>query len=214
MQSRVIRTPVHLILWLMVLSLVFVTCSDDSECPTCRTCPTSTQWVYYDNFDDNTINTDLWSTTIHYGGQVLETVGQLQVWGHTDYWTGAGIVRAIQPKLAWRFDLVDTYFEEGGGCQGWHISAVDPVGGAGVEFLNRATADCTNPPNMSDTTGAYEIKHEGDSLAVYRDGSLLRRVYDHGISFFVIRFESNNVWGDGTHCRVFVDNVWGLEWTP
>jgi len=214
MQSRVIRTPARLILWLMVVSLVFVTCSDDSECPTCPTCPTLTQWVYYDNFDNNTLNSDLWSTTIHYGGQVLETAGQLQVWGHTDYWTGAGIVIAIQPKLAWRFDLVDTYFEEGAGCQGWHIAVRDSAGTTGVEVLNRATAGCTNPPDMGDATGRYEIRHEGDSLAVYGDDSLLRRVHDHGISSFVIRFESNNVWGDGAHCRVFIDNVWGLELAP
>jgi len=187
-------------------------CSDESECPTCPPAPSLTQWVEYDNFDNNTLNADLWSTTIYYGGQVLEADSQLQVWGHTNLWTGAGIVRAIQPKLAWRFDLVDTYFEEGAGCQGWHILAIDAVSGASVEVLNRTTAGCGNP--LGDSTGTYEIKHEGDSLAVYRDGTLLRRFDDQGISFFVIRFSTDNVYGDGRHCHVFIDNCWGLEWKP
>lgn len=57
MQLREIRTTAGVILWLMVVSLVFVTCSDD--CPTCP--PDSVQWVVYDNFDDDSLDTGLWN---------------------------------------------------------------------------------------------------------------------------------------------------------
>jgi hypothetical protein len=188
-------------------------CSEDAECPTCTKCP-SQQWVAYDNFGDNTLDTELWSATVYYGGQVLETSGQLQLWGHTDLWTGAGIVRMKESRLAWRFDLVETYFEEGPGCQGWHIRAIDPANGAAIEVLNECSAGCTTPPTWADTTGAYEIRNDGDSLAVYRDGSLLRRVYGNGINSFVMEFVADNVYGSGHHSHIFVDNFWGLEWKP
>lgn len=211
MKSREIRTAVGAIVSLMVVGIVFVTCSEDSECPTCP--PSQMQWVQYDNFNDDSLDTGLWYYVEDYGGQVLETAGQLQVWGHTDLWTGRGIARAIHPKLGWKFDLVDAYFEDGPGCQGWHISARDTLSGAGVELLNRTTAGCSNPPNMGDSTGTYEIKHEDDSLAVYKDGSLLRRVPDNGMTYFVLQFISDNVYGSGDHCHIFIDNVQGLEWT-
>jgi hypothetical protein len=38
--------------------VALVACSEDSKCPTCPTCP---QWVAYDNFDDNVLDTDLWN---------------------------------------------------------------------------------------------------------------------------------------------------------
>lgn len=107
---------------------------------------------------------------------------------------------------------METYFEEGPGCQGWHISAIDATGNVAVEVLNRATAGCTNPPNMDDGPGAYEIKHEDDSLAVYKDGSLLRRVPDNGISYFFLQFIADNMYGSGHHSHIFIDNVRGLEW--
>lgn len=190
-------------------------CSDDPESPPCPTCPALTQWVEYDNFSDNALDAGLWNYIADCcGGQVLEAAEQLQVWGHTEGWTGSGIVRAIRPKLAWRFDLVETYFEEGPGCQGWHIGAFDPAAEIYVEVLNTASAGCTNPPNMSDDTGSYEIKHDGDSIAVYLDGDLLRRVADNGIEFFVMQFISDNMYGSGHHSHIFIDNVWGLEWKP
>ena len=61
MRSRMFLAPVNLILLLTVVSLVFVTCSEDDKCPTCPTCPTLTQWVAYDNFSDNTLDTVLWN---------------------------------------------------------------------------------------------------------------------------------------------------------
>lgn len=67
---------------------------------------------------------------------------------------------------------------------------------------------------MSDIAGSYEIKHEQDSLAIYLDSSLLRRVHDNGIDFFVLDFRSDNMYGSGHHSHIFVDNVWGLEWKP
>jgi hypothetical protein len=64
---------------------------------------------------------------------------------------------------------------------------------------------------MGDVIGTYEIKHEQDSIAVYLDGSLLRRVHDNGIDSFVMDFRSDNMYGSGHHCHIFVDNVWGFE---
>lgn len=215
MRSRLFRAPLGFVLLLAVVSLLLVTCSDDKECPTCPPSPALTQWVEYDNFVDNTLDPNLWNYIADCcGGQVLEADSQLQVWGHTDNWTGSGIVRTIEPKLAWRFHLVDTYFEEGPGCQGWHIQAIDPVAGIGVEVLNRASLGCTNPANMGDSTGTYEIRQEGDSLAVYKSSTLLRRVYDQGIDFFVLQFVSDNMYGTGNHSHIFVEDVWGLEWKP
>lgn len=145
---------------------------------------------------------------------MLEAAGQLQVWGHTDLWTGTGIVRAIEPKLEWKFDLVETYHEEGPGCQGWHIRAIDPTSSAVVEVLNECSAGCTSPPNMGDVAGAYEIRHEQDSLAVYLDDSLLRRIHDNGIDLFVMEFRSDNMYGSGHHSHIFIDDMWGLELEP
>lgn len=88
---------------------------------------------------------------------------------------------------------------------------IDPTDNAVVEVLNECTAGCTNPPNMGDVIGTYEIKHEQDSIAVYLDGSLLRRVHDNGIVSFVMDFRSDNMYGSGHHCHIFVDNVWGFE---
>jgi hypothetical protein len=45
----------------VILILGFValtTCSEDCKCPTC---PAPTQWVEYDNFDDNSLDTELWN---------------------------------------------------------------------------------------------------------------------------------------------------------
>jgi hypothetical protein len=200
---------------LVLVVVMLAGCSSDSDCPICPSkCYSPTEWVEYDNFDDNTFDDALWNSAIAYGGQVLETSGQLQVWGHTGSWTGYGGASTRKARLAWRFDLADTYFEEGAGCQGWYIRAVDMVNDIGAEVLNRRTAGCASPPNWGDGVGSYEIRHEEDSLAVYRDGTLLRRVYDNGIEFFNMEFNANNVYGDGHHCHVFVDNVWGLEYKP
>lgn len=145
---------------------------------------------------------------------MLEAAGQLQVWGHTDYWTGTGIVRAIEPKLEWQFHLVEAYHEEGPGCQGWHIRAIDPATSAVVEVLNECSAGCASPPNMGDGVGTYQIRHEQDSLAVYLDGGLLRRLHDNGIGSFVMEFRADNMYGSGDHCHIFIDNIWGLESKP
>lgn len=165
-------------------------------------------------FWDLTKSTELWETTISYGGQVLETAGQLQVWGHTVGWTGFARARTRESRLAWRFTLVEEYFEQGSGCQGWYIQAADPATGASVVLLNHFTAGCTSSPNWSDIAGAYEIKPEQDSIAVYLNGTLLRRVYGNGIGSFVMQFSADNVYGDSHHCHIFIDNVWGLEYKP
>lgn len=144
---------------------------------------------------------------------MLEAAGQLQVWGHTESWTGTGIVRSIEPRLAWRFELVETYHEDGPGCQGWHIRAMNPAGDTAVEFLNRCTVGCTTPPNWGDVPGSYEIVLEQDSLAVYRDGEILRRLYNNGLGLFVLEFRADNMYGSGHHCHIFMDDVWGQELT-
>ena len=64
---------------------------------------------------------------------------------------------------------------------------------------------------MSDVAGFYEIRHEQDSLAVYRDGSLLRRLHDNGIDSFILDFRSDNMYGSGDHSHIFIDNISGLE---
>jgi len=70
----------------------------------------------------------------------------------------------------------------------------------------------TSPSSFADTTGTYEIRLEQDSLAVYRDGSLLRRLNGKGIDSFIMEFIADNVYGSGNHCHIFIDNVSGLEW--
>lgn len=213
MPFRLNRIPISIVVVLSVVSLVFINCSKDDECPVCP--DRSVAWVTYDAFDDNTLDDSLWSYSVAYGGQVLETSNQLQVWGNTNLWTGSGLIVAKQPRLGWKFKLVDTYFEEGPGCQGWHVRAIDPTGNVSIEILNRLTVGCA--ANMGDSVGEYEVKHDHDSLAVYKDGSLLRRFYANGITYFTIRFYANNVYGSGHHCHIFIDDVQGLvwkEWTP
>ena len=83
-----------------------------------------------------------------------------------------------------------------------------------VEVLNETTAGCTNPPSWTDATGAYEIKRQDDSLAVYLNGFLLRRVYYSGSDMFIMDFRSDNMYGSGDHSHIFLDNVYGLEWKP
>lgn len=201
---------------ILVLGLVaLMGCSDDSTCPTCPTCYTHMEWVTYDSFDDDTLNAGLWSVSNAYGGQVLETSGQLQVWGHTGGWTGLGDVKATKPsQLAWKFDLNQTYVEFGPGCQGWHIRAYDPDSNLTVEVANMCTASCTSPPNWGDVAGTYEIWHESGYLSVYRDGSFLRRVSDQGIGSFVMEFAADNAYGSGHHCHIFVDNVKAMRLAP
>jgi len=58
MRLRMLPAPVSLVLLLISVSLVFITCSEENKCPTC---PTHPQWVLYDNFDDNNLDTDLWN---------------------------------------------------------------------------------------------------------------------------------------------------------
>lgn len=191
-------------------SLALAGCSEDCECPTCPTPGLSTKWVVYDDFDDNSIDAALWGHSVSYGGQVLETAGQLQVWGHTDAWTGAGVAWTIEESLlGWRFDLVDQYFEEGPSCQGWSISATNSGRTVRVYLLNGVTAGCAT--SWSDVAGNYEIRHEDDSLAVYLDGSLLRRLFDGGISTFKMEFSANNVYGSGHHSHIFIDDVECLD---
>ena len=144
---------------------------------------------------------------------MLEAAGQLQVWGHTNTWTGTGIVRSIERKFGWRFELVETYHEEGPGCQGWHIRAYDPSDGKTIEFLNQCTVGCTTPPNWGDVPGSYEVRLEEDSLAVYLNGEVLRKMYNDGLGPFVIDFRADNMYGSGHHCHIFVDDVRGLEYT-
>ena len=190
--------------------VVLAACSEDTECPTCPKCDPCYTWVKYDNFDDNELDTELWIEWESYGGRVYETNGQLQVWGHDGAWTGRGTARAVEPKLAWRFDLIEEYHEDGPGCQGWHIAAIDTSGTA-VEGLNHCNAGCTNPPNWGDGIGSYEVRIEGDSLAVYLNDNLLRRVFRNDVDFFVMQFSADNVYGSGHHCHIFIDGVWGLE---
>lgn len=190
-----------------VVSLIFIGCSDDDKCPVCP--KDGVTWVTYDNFNDNTLEDSLWSYSVAYGGQVLETSYHLEVWGHTDSWTGYGVVIARQPKLGWKFNLLDTYFEEGPGCQGWTVTAIDTASNVSIGILNRLTEGCAG--NMGDGVGEYEVKLNNDSLAVYKDGALLRRFYANGITHFTIRFSANNVYGSGHHCHIFIDDVQGLE---
>lgn len=190
-------------------------CSEDSDCPVCPTCYAGDrlEWVLYDDFNDEAIDEDLWITTILYGGQVLEAAGRLQVWGHTGTWTGAGIIRTIESSnLAWRFDLVEQYFEEGPGCQGWHIVALNPGNTIRVEILNGVTAGCS--PSWDDEAGGYVVRNEVDSLSVYLDGTLLRRLPNGGIGAFKLEFIADNVYGSGHHSHIFVDNVERLELAP
>jgi hypothetical protein len=191
-------------------SLTFAGCSEDSECPTCPTSIIYAVWDTYDNFDDNSINEALWGHSVSYGGQVLETVGQLQVWGHTGEWTGAGIAWTIEEStLGWRFDLVEQYFDEGPSCQGWSIRATDSDRTVRIHLLNGVTAGCAT--SWNDVVGSYTIKHEDDSLAVYLNGNILRRLHDGGISAFKLEFDANNVYGSGDHSRIFIDDVERLE---
>lgn len=208
MRNRLKDFTINAAVLISVVSLVFISCSSDNNNPV-RT--SDVTWRTYDNFDANVVNDSLWTPTITHGGQVLDTSGQLEVWGNTDTWTGSGNAISTKPKLGWKFTLVDTYYEDGGGCQGWSVWAVDPTENVGIELLNRVTAGCTS--NLGDSAGVYEVTHEGDSLAVYKNGSLLRRFYSNGITYFMIRFYDTNVYGDGTHSHIIVDNVQGLEWS-
>ncbi len=90
---------------------------------------------------------------------------------------------------------------------------MDSAGTIAVEVLNECTAGCTNPPNMSDVAGFYEIVLEQDSLAVYLNGSLLRTLPDNGIDSdsFILDFRSDNMYGSGDHSHIFIDYVSGLE---
>jgi len=199
-----------LIVGIIVLgSLAFSGCSEDSECPTCPT-TTGCGWETYDKFDDNSLDEALWGHSIAYGGQVLETASQLQLWGHTDEWTGSGNAWTIEEStLGWRFDLVEQYFEEGPGCQGWSVSATDSDRAVRVYLLNGVTAGCSTIWN--DVAGNYTIMHEADSLAVYLNGNILRRLHDTGISEFKLEFSANNVYGSGHHSHIFIDDVERLD---
>ena len=168
----------------------------------------------YDDFADNSLNTTLW----HYiadccGGQVLEQSGQLQVWGHTDRWTGTGIVRTKESHASWTFDLVDEDQDGGPACQGWHIKALDLTDNTWVEVLNNVTPGCTNPPNMGDSVGAYEITLDKntDTITVYKDDTILRNLPANGIGDFILDFRSDNMYGSGNHSHIFIDNVWYLR---
>ena len=209
------RTYSLLVIVLVVGIAMLLGCSEDCDCPTCPVDYIFFEWSLYDDFDDNVIDGDLWGYSIAYGGQVLETSGQLQVWGHTSSWTGSGVAWTIEESHhGWRFDLVEAYFEEGPGCQGWHIRATNPARTVRVELLNGVTAGCTNPPNWGDTEGVYKIRHEGDSLAVYLDGGLLRRLYDNGLDVFKMEFYCDNVYGSGHHSHIFIDDVECLDIEP
>ena len=201
-------------LGLLAAVAALAACSSNSDCPTCPKYKSPTLWAAYDSLNGSSIDAALWYTEVSNGGRVLETAGQLQVWGYTGGWTGYARARTREPKLAWRFTLVEEYFEQGGGCQGWYIQAADPGSDDAVVLLNHRTTGCTNPPNWSDIAGAYEIKPEGDSIAVYLNGALLRRVYGNGIGCFVMQFSADNSYGDSHFCHVFIDNVWGLEYKP
>ncbi|MGD1047932.1 MAG: hypothetical protein ABR899_04180 [Candidatus Krumholzibacteriaceae bacterium] len=201
-------------LGLLAAVAALAACSSNSDCPTCPKCKSPTLWAAYDSLNASSIDAALWYTEVSYGGRVLETAGELQVWGHTDLWTGYARARTKHTRLGWKFTLVEEAFQEGNGCQGWCIQAVDPANEASVVLLNHFTAGCTSPPNRSDIAGSYEIKPEQDSIAVYLNGTLLRRVYGNGIGPFVMQFSADNAYGDGSHCHVFIDNVWGLEYKP
>jgi hypothetical protein len=185
-------------------------CSEDSECPTCPTSALSGKWVAYDDFNDESIDAGLWGHSVSYGGQVLESAGQLQVWGHTDTWTGAGVAWTLEESLlGWKFELVDQYYDEGPSCQGWSIRATDSGRTVRIHLLNGVTAGCAT--HWSDVAGSYEIRREDDSLAVYLDGSLLRRLFDGGIGMFKMEFVADNVYGSGDHSHIFIDDVERFE---
>lgn len=187
-------------------------CSDDEDCPTCPPAPDAVQAVVYDDFDDDALDNDLWGHSIAYGGRVLETSGQLQVWGHTDSWTGLGVAWTEQESyFGWRFVLTEEYFEDGPGCQGWHIRATDASRSVRVEFLNHVTAGCASTLAPGATAGTYMIRRESDSLAVYLDDILLRRLHDNGIGRFKIELVADNVYGSGDHCHIFIDDVERFE---
>ena len=118
-------------------------CSSNSDCPTCPKYKSPTLWAAYDSLNGSSIDAALWYTEVSNGGRVLETAGQLQVWGYTGGWTGYARARTREPKLAWRFTLVEEYFAQGGGCQGWYIQAADP--GMMVEALRRALSVYASP---------------------------------------------------------------------
>lgn len=185
-------------------------CSEDCECPTCPTPGLTAEWMAYDDFEDGSLNGNLWWYSIAFGGQVLETDGQLQVWGHTGGWTGVGQAGTMgESALGWRFELSEQYFEEGPGCQGWSIIATDPGATVRVTLLNRLTAGCGTAWN--DEAGSYQIRHEDDSLAVYLDGSLVRRLHDGGIGMIKLEFNANNAYGSGHYSHIFIDDVERLD---
>jgi hypothetical protein len=166
-------------------------------------------WTLYDDFEDNSLNAGLWKYIQDCcGGQVLEANGQLQVWGHTGGWTGTGIVQTLVRKPGWKFDLVDAFQQGGPGCQGWHIRAVDPADGTVIELLNNTSGGCTNPPNMGDSIGTYEIALRNNAIKVYKDGNYLREMSAQGKTDYVMDFRSDNMYGSGHHSHIFLENIW------
>jgi len=164
--------------------------------------------ILYDGFSDNSIDATLWFTEEAWGGQVLETDQQIQVWGHTGGWTGLGRARTLVQSALWTFDLVEAFQDGGPAGQGWHIYLYDSSDASRIEVANNVSAG--GVPNFNDSTGAYELRilAAQDQIEVLFNGSVRRTLSANGKTALALEFVSNNVYGSGNHSHVFVDNVY------
>ncbi len=169
--------------------------------------------ILYDDFEDNSINTALWYPYTAYGGQTMETNGQLQTWGHTGGWTGLGTVETVLLKQGWKFELAEAYQNGGPGCQGWHIRAINSADGNNIEILNNVTSGCTNPPNFGDTAGTYivHVDTDADLINIYKNDIFLRSLSAQGSTEFKIHFRCDNVYGSGNYSHLFLENMWCVD---
>lgn len=147
----------------------------------------------------------LWGTAISYGGHVIEAGGTLTAYGHTGSWTGAGTFWSVAAAPYWTFTITAEYSEAGAATQGWYVQARDPVDGSRVTLLSHLT---NLGVDFGDGAGVYVVRINGSDIEVYKNASLLRIVPATGIpSSFGLYVRADNVYGDGTHSAVSLDDV-------